>query len=105
MPMTNKYSMRGSLRPPLGKPLTSKSPNIPAIYHSQTASTDGVADTDTTMTRAWIADGLQMESWTHVSNLLHLKNKHQIVSLLRTETFLEVRNTVLKPTFPNSLSN
>ena len=47
MPMTNKYSMRGSLRPPLGKPRTSKSPDIPAVYHSQTASPDGVADTDT----------------------------------------------------------
>ena len=36
-----------SLRPPLGKRFTSKSPDIPAVYHSQIALPYGVADTDT----------------------------------------------------------
>ena len=38
-----------SLTPPLGKPRNSKSPDIPAAYHSQTASPDRVADTDTVL--------------------------------------------------------
>ena len=41
-----KYFRRRSLPPPLAKPITSKSPDIPAIYHRQKASPDGVADTD-----------------------------------------------------------
>ena len=40
-----KYFRRRSLSPPLGKPITSKSHDIPAVYHIQTASPDGVADT------------------------------------------------------------
>ena len=47
MPMACNYFMCRSLLPPLGKPRTSKSPDIPAVYHSQTASPDGGADTDT----------------------------------------------------------
>ncbi len=41
-----KYFRRRNLPPPLGKPITSKSPDIPAVYHRQKASPDEVADTD-----------------------------------------------------------
>ena len=45
--MAYKYFWWRSLRPPFGKPLNLKSPDIPAIYHSQKASPTGIADMDT----------------------------------------------------------
>ena len=41
-----KYFRRRNLPPPLAKPITSKTPDIPAINHRPKASTDEVVDTD-----------------------------------------------------------
>ena len=45
--MAYKYFWWRSLHPPLGKPITSKFPDTPAVYHSHKASPTGIADTDT----------------------------------------------------------
>ena len=47
MLMANKYSRWRCFSPPLGKRFLPKSPDIPAVYHIQTASPTGIADTDT----------------------------------------------------------
>ena len=47
MPMAYKYFRKRSLPQALGKPLTSKSPDIPTKYHSQTASPIWISGTDT----------------------------------------------------------
>ncbi len=45
--MAYKYFGRQRLPPPLVKPITSKSHDVPAVNHSQKAPPTGIADTDT----------------------------------------------------------
>ncbi len=47
MPMARNYFMWRSLRRPLAKPITSKSPHIPEFILNQTASPIWISGTDT----------------------------------------------------------